>query len=187
MPHGSGFDLLEKIGEPDFEVVFTTAYDQYGIQAVKAAAMDYLLKPIDLEELIELERKALKKVGEKKAAGQVGILLQNLYQQKKKIAFPTLQGLIFLETDNLVRLEADGAYTNVHGLKNQKLVVSRNLKHYQDILQPYGFFRAHKSHLINLRYVQEYTKGKMGILSMADGSEVKLSSNRREAFLELMR
>jgi len=181
MPEGNGFDLLEKLGEYTFAVVFTTAHRQYAIQALRINAVDYLLKPVIPEEL-------------KLAVTRVKAYLENPVEAQEKnystgqekglhrIAFPTANGLTFANPDHIIRCEADGAYTKIY-FENSQLIVSKNIKILEDALLRFGFFRVHKSHLINLSHLTEYIKGNGGIAVMTDGSHVEVAKRKRESFL----
>ena len=186
MTTGTGFDLLAKLQPVDFEVIFTTAYAQYAIRAFKTAALAYLLKPVDLQDLVAAEQKIIARMGEKDSFERVKVLLESIHNRPRKIALPTLEGALYPEVHDILRLEAQGSYTFVYFMDGRRLMVSGNLKVFEDMLLPHGFFRSHKSHLINLQYVREYQKGKVGTLVLVDGSSVKLSPGKKQEFLEKM-
>jgi len=175
MPEGSGFDLLEQLGSPGVNVIFTTAHQQYAILAIRANAVDYLLKPVLPAEL----KKAIKRMRE--------IPRSNSAQAASfhKISLPTLKGLVFCDPDDIIRCEADGAYTKIH-MVDGSMVISRNISVMEEVLQRFFFFRVHKSHLINLHHLEEYIRGNGGIAIMSDGAQVEVSKRRRDDFLDAL-
>ncbi|MEO1448734.1 MAG: LytTR family DNA-binding domain-containing protein, partial [Bacteroidota bacterium] len=187
LPVQSGFELFNYFPTRNFEVVFTTAYDQYAVRAFRLSAADYLLKPIDLEEL----REALRKVRERRTRGEqlsnLEILRKNLsHEQATHVALPTQEGFEFCLAEDITRCEADGNYTHIYLKEGEHVLVCRTLKEFDELLQGQRFFRAHRSHLINLRFVRKYTRAKAPVITMHDGSQVTLSSGKRESFLEQM-
>lgn len=192
MPFGSGFDLLNRISQRDtirFEVIFTTAYSQYAIKAFKHNAIDYLLKPIDPEELVD----AVKKCEEKKERGNVDLkkienLFSSLSQTNKiqKLPVHTQEGIIYLDTEKVVRLEADGNYTKIHLVGGQKFTSSRTLKEYEEMMPQKEFFRIHKTNLVNLSHVKQYIKGEGGEVLMSDDSLLEVSRYKKADFLALL-
>lgn len=184
MGSNSGFDLLNMLPERSFEVIFVTAYDKYGIQAVKFAALDYLLKPIEVEELIIAVGKAKDKVGSRWQDEQLGFLLQQMKKTGNaipKIALPQQHEIRYLVIDDIVRCEADNTYTFFFLENKDKLVVSRPLKEYSDLLKPQGFLRIHQSHLINPKFVKSWLKEDGGILLMKNGDKVPVSKPNRDS------
>ena len=187
MPAGSGFDLLENIDNINFEIIFTTAYDQYAIKAFKFSAVDYLLKPIDLTDLKE----AVRMVEEKKAiidtTKRYELLKDNLDNKESafhRLALPTSDGLDFFEVKDIIRCEANGNYTMFYLNDGGKILVGKTLKEYAELLEEHNFFRTHKTHLINLDYVKKYVKGIGGYVILHDGTNVEVAKRRKEAFLE---
>jgi two-component system, LytTR family, response regulator len=186
MPMLNGIEMLQQIEVIDFEVIFTTAYDHYAVRAIKLNALDYLLKPIDKDELIE----ALEKIKTKQlklSKLQVNAL-QEVHKTKvpNKIALSTSLGLQFVNLDNLVRIEGEGNYCNFILNDKKKILLSKKLKDAEDILKDNpNFFRAHKSHIINLKFVDKYTRGEGGEIVMEDGTIIALSRNKKDEFLEL--
>lgn len=184
----TGFDLLKRVGKTGFEVIFTTAFDAYAVQAFKFSAIDYLLKPIDSEDLLL----AVEKVSEKQAkddfAKKMDILINNLNAkgQHKKISIPTSEGYTFIEVSQIIRCQSDVNYTNIHLKGNQKMTVAKTLKSFEALLSECRFFRIHNSHLINLERISTYTKGKGGYVTMEDGSLIEVASRRKEAFLAVL-
>ncbi len=184
MPHGTGFDMLEDFEEVNFEVIFTTAYDQYAIKAIKFAALDYLLKPIDIDELKNAVDRVKNKLASVDTNKNFEIFLQNLKGINKKIALPTAEGVSFIETKKIIRCEADGNYTCFFLANENKILVSKTLKEFEELLTDYDFFRVHNSHLVNLNHVVKYLKVGGDIVVMTDGSKIEISRRKKEAFLE---
>jgi two-component system LytT family response regulator len=185
----SGFDLLNQLPDKSFEIIFVTAYDQYGIQAVKFAALDYLLKPVDIDELISAVQKAESRVKEKKQNQQLDFLL-NLIKKgdsvPPKIALPQLQEIRYVQVSQIIRCEADNTYTNFFLSSGEKIMISRSLKEYADMLQPHGFIRSHQSHLINPSYIKSWLKEDGGILLLTDGYKIPVSKPNRERVKNLL-
>lgn len=186
MPAGSGFELLEAFDVVEFEVVFVTAYDSYAIRAIKVSALDYLLKPVNAAELKAAVAKALHpKNGQKDRLQQLHLLKEQVRSPVlDRLALPTEEGFVFIEIQNIIRCNAASNYTVFFLKDSSKIIVSGTLGEYDELLSDNNFFRVHNSHLINMRYVQKYLKGKHGLVVMTDGSEVEVSVRRRDAFLE---
>ncbi|HVF81633.1 MAG TPA: LytTR family DNA-binding domain-containing protein [Flavisolibacter sp.] len=187
MPHMNGFDMLEQFDKLTFDVVFCTAYDQFAIKAFKYSALNYLLKPIDPDDLVETVRR----VEEKKAAPQkeqIELLLQNLKQPAapalNRIALTTSDGLLFADAADILYCEALSNYTSVV-LKTQKVLVSKTLKEIDEVLSGGPFYRIHHSYLINLNQVQKYVRGEGGYVMMPDGKSVSISRAKRQEFVEM--
>lgn len=185
----SGFDLLNLLPDKSFEIIFVTAYDQYGIQAVKFAALDYLLKPVDIDELIAAVKKAEIRTTEKKQNQQLDFLL-NLIKKgdtaPPKIALPQFQEIRYVQVSEIIRCEADNTYTNFFLSSGEKIMISRSLKEYTDMLQPHGFIRSHQSHLINPSYIKSWLKEDGGILLLTDGYKIPVSKPNRERVKNLL-
>jgi two-component system LytT family response regulator len=186
MPGMNGFELLEKLDEINFHLVFTTSYDQYAIKAIRFSALDYLLKPIDREEL----QKAVEKVSQKIKSTlpqQLEILLNKLHKTSspnQKIALPTMEGLQLIAVDSIIYCASDSNYTIIYLKQKEKIIVSRTLKDIEQMLDEYSFIRVHHSYLINLREVEKYIKGEGGYLIMTDGSTVDVSRSRKEILMQ---
>ncbi len=191
MPHRNGFDMLASIKEKDFEVIFTTAYDQYAIKAFKFSAVDYLLKPIDADDLESAIEKVIIKLRSKgKDNSQLDILLQNIRNiqtTKSKLALPTLDGLIFVNTEDIIRCESDDNYTKFYLINSKPILVSKTLKDFEELLNAHNFIRVHHSHLINLAHIKRYIKGEGGVIIMADDSSVEVSRRKKEVFIEKLK
>ncbi|TDQ09348.1 LytR/AlgR family response regulator transcription factor [Pedobacter metabolipauper] len=185
----SGFDLLKLLPNKSFEVIFVTAYDQYGIQAVKFAALDYLLKPVDIDELISSVNKAAIKLKEKTQNKQLDFLLSLVRKDEKnpvKIALPQLQEIRYVQINDIIRCEASNTYTSFFLINRETIVVSRSLKEYADMLQPQGFIRSHQSHLVNPAFVKSWLKEDGGILLLTDGYKIPVSKPNRERVKNLL-
>ena len=186
MPYMNGFELLEEIGNISFEVIFTTSYDHYAIKAFRISALDYLLKPIDREELQKAVEKATRRL-QGPLPQQLEIFLQKMQQPSahiQNIALPTLEGLEMVAIDSIIRCESDSNYTAVILKSKQKMIVSRTLKEVERILEEYLFLRVHHSHLINLNEINKYIRGEGGYLVMSDGSSVDVSRSKKETLLK---
>ena len=181
MPDGTGFDLLDQHKEHNFDVIFITAFNKYAIKAFRYAALDYLMKPIMPAELQE----ALNRVQSNTtsvANERVGLLLENHHSENKfkKLAVPTVDGIFYFELDNLIRCQAEGSYTFIIAKDRKPLLASKSLKEYESIL-PENFFRVHKSHLVNFKYVKKLESGESPKLILHDESEVMVSRRRKHA------
>jgi len=182
MPDGSGFRLLEEIGEVNFEVIFTTAYDQYAIKAIKYSALDYLLKPVVPDDLVN----AVKKAEQKKNLGQMSqnikTLLENLSQQNepRKIVLSTAEKMHIVEIDDILRCESDDYYTRFFFKDGKTLLISKTLKENEELLGEKYFIRPHKSHLVNIKYIKGFLKNDGGYIVMSDGTKVPVSRRKRE-------
>lgn len=184
MGEQTGFDVLSQLPKRNFEVIFVTAYDHYGIQAVKFAALDYLLKPIDIEELIYAVNKAQQKLASKMQNLQIDFLMQQLKNQEPtnaKIALPMQSEIRYIALNEIVRCEADNTYTFFFLVNDEKVLVSKSLKEYADLLKPNGFLRTHQSHLVNPLFVKSWLKEDGGILLLTTGEKIPISKPNKEA------
>ena len=191
MPMLNGFDVLEELGRDlPFDIIFITAYDNFGIQAVKFSALDYLLKPVQNRELKEAIDKHLKKKVNKVPPEQIEILLSNVQAEKKgksgKIALASKESIEFVDPQQIVCCEANSNYTNVYLAEGRKKVISKTLKEFEDMLSLYDFFRPHNSYLINLKRVKEFIRGDGGYLVMENKMKVLVSKTKREELMELL-
>jgi two-component system LytT family response regulator len=189
MPVLNGFELLKRIPGFSFEIIFTTAHDQYAIQAIRFSALDYLLKPIDADELRAAFDKFMSR-NNLKNGNQT--LYQNLMHNisvtdKKdfKLAVPTIDGTFFYFPDEIIRLEGESNYTRLFFIGKKPMLVSKTLKEYEELLAEHGFIRVHKSHLINKKHVVNYTND--GQLVLADQSKVEVSRRRKEEVMEALK
>lgn len=186
MPKMNGFELLEQLPAVNFDLIFTTSYDKYALKAIRFSAIDYLLKPIDREEL----QKAVQKVSQRSQrliAPQLEILMQKINNPTaalNRIALPTMEGLQMVAVDSIVSCESDSNYTMVLIKNKQKLIVSRTLKDIEEMLEEHSFVRVHHSYLVNLNEVEKYVKGEGGYLVMSDGSTVNVSRGKKEILMK---
>lgn len=186
MPFGSGFDLLEKFETLNFQVIFTTGFDHYAISAIKFSALDYLLKPININELNIAVKKALVKIEEKSGFDNLNHLLQNLKFPRlnsNKIPLPSINGLDMVIVDQIVYCQADEDYTQIFLKDGSRKVVTKSIKEFEEILMNYGFFRVHHSFLINKSYIKKYTKGEGGTITTDYGHEIPVSRRKKPEFL----
>jgi two-component system, LytTR family, response regulator len=185
MPGKSGFDLLRELNQYDFEVIFVTAFDQFAIQAVKFSAVDYLLKPVNIEDLQAAVSRAENKSRQRKQNLQLENLISILQQRKDehRIALSTLKETRFVNTNEIIRCESSNNYTVFFLSAGEKLTVSRPIFEYEELLKPYGFIRPHQSHLVNRRFIKSLVKEDGGYLLLEDGSEVPVSRSKKEEVL----
>ncbi|MFK7922244.1 MAG: LytR/AlgR family response regulator transcription factor [Bacteroidia bacterium] len=186
MPFGNAFDLLEQVGEINFETIFVTAYSHYAIRALNCSAAYYLLKPVDIDELIAAVEKVEKVISNEEAGLHTRVLLDNLKsleQQHRKVVLPVLDGFEVASLKEVVRCQANGNFTDFHFADGTKKMICRSLKFYEEALSDASFLRVHKSHLVNLEYIIAYKKGKGGMLSLSNGDTVDVSAQRKPALL----
>jgi two-component system, LytTR family, response regulator len=191
MPMLNGFDVLEELGRNlSFDIIFITAYDNFGIQAVKFSALDYLLKPVQNRELKEAIEKHLKKSQHRIPTEQIDILLNNVQAEKKgkvgKIALASKESIEFVDPQQIVCCEANSNYTTIYLSDNRKKVISKTLKEFEDMLSFFQFFRPHNSFLINLRRVNEFIRGDGGYIVMENKMKIPVSKSKREELMELL-
>jgi len=187
LQHRTAFDMLQQIGEINFEVIFTTAYEKYAIQAIRFAALDFLLKPFSVSDLAASLDRYIEKRNKAQTTHQFEALFHNLrHVQKdlKKIALPTMSGLSIIPLNEVIRCEADVNYTRFFLIHNQKTMVSKTLKEYEELLSEFDFCRVHGSHLVNLHHVKNYIKGEGGTVVLSDGSQVDVSRRKKDEFLK---
>jgi two-component system, LytTR family, response regulator len=183
----SGFDLIEKLNPPLPKIVFTTAYDHYAIKAFKFNAIDYLLKPVDAEELAQTIQKIKQIESPWPDLVHIKQTINQLRESTngiRKLALPTLNGFELIDLNELIRLEAASNYTHffLHG--DKKITISKTLKEYEDLLESDGFARIHQSHIINLKFLKSFNKGKTATITMQDGAVLDVGATRRNAFME---
>ncbi|WP_028295294.1 LytR/AlgR family response regulator transcription factor [Olivibacter sitiensis] len=190
MPDKNGFELLKALPERDMEVIFVTAYDQYGIQAVKFSAIDYLLKPINIEEMKGAVDKVRQRLENRKRNLQLenllGIIEQRVAKENHRIALPSQKEVRLVEVQQIVRCEATNNYTSFYLLSGEELVVSRPIYEYEELLSHYGFVRCHQSHLVNRKHVLSFLKEDGGYLRLADGYKIPVSRQKKEEVKRLL-
>jgi two-component system, LytTR family, response regulator len=188
MPGKNGFELLASLPLHAFEIIFVTAYDQYGIQAIKFAALDYLLKPVNAKDLQHAVGKAVLRCNEKKQNLQLENLIQLLQQQQNKeehrIALTTLKETRFIYTKQIIHCVASNNYTTFYLDGGEKIIVSRPVYEYEEILNNYGFIRCHQSHLVNKKFVKSWIKEDGGHLLLHNGTQIPVSRNKKESVKE---
>ncbi|WEK34046.1 MAG: LytTR family DNA-binding domain-containing protein [Candidatus Pseudobacter hemicellulosilyticus] len=180
MPAMNGFQFLEKLGAFNFEVIFTTAHDTYTLEALRLSAVDYLLKPVDNDELQAGVLRLQKKVGEKATRKTV----KSLKSSTNRLPLPTAEGIYVVDRNNIIRVEAMSNYSVFLLVDNKKIVVSKTLKEYEAILDDDRFMRINRSMIINLEYVVKYRKGDGGTLELSDGTEVEVSAQKKDLLLK---
>ena len=188
MPPYNGFDLLEKV-DAKFDVIFTTAFDQYAIKAIKYSALDYLLKPIDPEELKKAILRFVSKVhDEELLTNKFKTLLNNINEpsSNQTIAIPDGEGLNFVQIKDIVRFQSEGSYTKMYLLEGKPMLISKPIGDYEEMLSNDRFFRIHRSHLINLDHISKYVKGEGGYVVMKDKSNVEVSRRKKADFIQLL-
>jgi two-component system, LytTR family, response regulator len=192
MPTETGFDLLDSLKNRNFSVIFITAYDEYALKAIKASALDYLLKPVNIGDLQQAVEKVKLSMVHPDKQGKNTVLLEHLLntvykKTQAKIALPHLGGVSFIEVNDIVSLQADSNYTIIHMKDMQKMVISKTLKEFEELLDPVQFARIHKSTVVNLNYIREYSTTDGGIVKMNDGSQWSISRRQLDSFLEKMK
>jgi two-component system, LytTR family, response regulator len=184
----TSFEILQMLPEINFELVFTTAFDHYALRAIKFCAIDYLLKPIDLNELRLAVAKVEKRMNRENLNRNLEVLLNNIKsnsQSNHRIALSTLEGLLFVNVRDIIYCESNGPYTQFVFKQGDKMVTSKHLKEYEDLLGGYNFFRIHKSYLVNLQEIKKYIRGDGGQLIMSNGASLNVSKQRKEGFLNI--
>jgi two-component system, LytTR family, response regulator len=186
MTQGNAFDLLHQLWPLTFPVIFVTAFDDYAIRAFKYSAVDYLLKPVDIDELVTAVRRLVEKSHQRNIVEQMQVFLGSmgtfgLVQQK--MAVPTVEGLIFINLREVVRLEAKSNYTQINLENGDTVMATRTIKDYEDILPEALFCRVHNSHIINLQKIEKYHKGRGGYVVLEDGTAIEVATRRRQEFM----
>ena len=186
MPYGNGFDLLEKCSDFTFETVFVTAFDNYAIQALNQSAAYYLLKPIDIDELLKAVEKIKAERESESYTQHAKVLMNNITgEAQQKIMLPTMEGFEIVSITSILYCEAVDNFTRFFFENGPSLLICRTLKYFEDILRPHRFFRIHRSFLINPNYVIRYSKGKGGFVTMKNNQELEISASRKKEFLDL--
>lgn len=190
MPHASGFDLLERFPIVDFSVIFTTAYDQYALKAIKCNAVDYLLKPINIRELMQAVEKVEKSdTKHQEVTEAIGLMMDSYNKsipKNEKIGISTKSGIEFIQIEDVVRCEADGSYTKLFLTNCKTILATGKIKSFEELLGEHRFVRVHNSHLINVNCLHQYIRGEGGIAIMSDGAQVPISRRRKEDFLKFL-
>ena len=185
MPGMNGFEMLERIEGIDFDIVFITAYDEFAIKAFRVSAMDYLLKPVEEDQLVEAVRKVEEKRREH-AGARAELLLTNLRGEGAgftKLALPSHEGLDFVNIEDILHCQADGNYTTIHTVGGERYLISRTLKEFEELLGQEQFFRTHQSHLVNLSKIKKYIRGSGGEIVLVDGTRIQVARARKELLM----
>ena len=188
MPRMNGFRMLDKLEELDFEIIFTTAYNHYAVDAIRISAFDYLMKPIAIADLQAAVQRLLSS-RQKQTKEKIEILkssLQDKKSQEDKIAIPTSDGIEFIPIKNILHIESSSNYSKIYFAEGKNLLVTKLLKDFEDMLLPYHFYRIHHSHLINLNYIQKYIKTDGGQVMMQDGTLIDVARRKKEEFLKII-
>ncbi|TDE18021.1 LytR/AlgR family response regulator transcription factor [Dyadobacter psychrotolerans] len=188
MPEMNGFELLSKLSDFSFDVVFVTAYDQYAIKAFTYSAISYLLKPVDEDDIRETIDRWLEKKNKSLSISQLHLmrdLLANTNKLKTRVALPTNDGLEFLEIQSITRCESESNYTRIYCSDNSKYLICRTLKEVEKVLQENGFIRVHHSHLINPQYIRKFIRNDGGFIVMDDGQQISVSRTKKDRLFEL--
>lgn len=190
MPNASGFDLLNQLEKISFEIIFVTAHDAYAIKAFKYAAVDYLLKPIRVSELVDAVNKAQERIVRNNQGDHVRFMLDKVSPSKKiflnnKILLPTLGGYNIIEVSDIAYCQSESNYTRFNFVDGKHLLVSKTLKEFESLLLENNFFRIHRSYIINLNCIAKYNKGKGGEVVMKDGAVLEVSREKKDEFLSL--
>ena len=191
MPGKTGFDLLKDLKVINFETIFVTAHNSYAIQAFHFSAIDYLLKPVDEELLVEAVKRAGKRIEDKKSGANIETFLHNIRQkgstQKMKLCIPSLKGFQVIDIQDIIYCEASSNYTNIYFTNRPSICASRPVHEYEELLEDAGFSRIHKSYVVNLEHVKEYLRGEGGSVLLSNGKELEISRRKKEEFLLRMK
>jgi len=188
MPRMSGFRMLEELGEYDFDIIFTTAYNHYSIDAIRISAFDYLVKPIGIEDLQQAVERLSKSLN-RQTKEKIDILKKSLSDnrsQEDKIAISTSEGIEFIPIKNIIHVESKSNYSKIFLTDNKSIMVTKILKDFEEMLVPYNFYRVHNSHLINLNYIQKYVRSQGGHVQLQDGTLIDISRRKKEEFLKMI-
>jgi two-component system LytT family response regulator len=188
MKDGTGFDLLQAMPTIDFKVVFVTAYDHYALQAFRFSAVDYLLKPVNPEQLKEAVTRAGNLIHED-FNKQMKVLEENLKSvtnNNKKIILRTAESIHLLDVGNIICCDSDSSYTTVHTVEGEKIIVSKTLKDYEEMLTECGFYRVHKSYLINLTHIKRFDRQDGGYIVLTNGLKIPVASRKRDEMLGML-
>jgi len=187
MPDGDGFEVLDRVHSRKFEVIFTTAYNEYALKAIQFSALHYLLKPINYSELKDAVTRFQNSKKDISLDEKFKVLYDSLKNEHKKIILPAANGLRMVELNDIVRCEANGSYTDFFLEKKEDLMVSKPLSNFMEILPEHLFCRVHSKHLVNLNYVEQYIKGRGGRIILKDGKEIEVSEGKKKEFLERLK
>jgi two-component system LytT family response regulator len=187
LAEGTGFDMLEMLPSKNFEVIFVTAFDRYALKAIKICALDYILKPVNIAELVKAVSRFEERQSEKSENKRMQLLLENLSTSSKRIVLPLSNKMEFVEVDQILRCQGEGNYSHVYLKSGEKYMVCKALKEFDELLSDHNFLRVHQSHLINLNEIKSYVKTDGGYIKMKDGASVSISRQRREMVMERLK
>ena len=183
----TSFDLLEQLNHAEFKIIFVTAYEEHALKAIKISALDYLVKPLNPKELIQAVNNASKQLESDQTELKLNALLtniKNISEGVKKIILKTSESIFMVNIRDIIRCESDDCYTKFHLIDSRKIMVSKTLKEYEELLSEYGFFRSHQSHMVNLYFMDRFDKKSGGTIFMKDNSKVLVSSRKRNFLLK---
>lgn len=184
IPFGNAFDVLDATREINFETIFVTAYSEYALKALNFNAAYYILKPVDIDELIQAVERASQNLEKTGNQTITEIIRNNLrHPDHKKLVVPNSNGFDIIPIEEIIRFEGSGNYTDIYLTANRKKTVTKVLKHFEELVDELPFMRVHKSHLINMHHVSTYYKGRGGTAIMADGAEIEISMHKKDDFL----
>ncbi|MBL7749092.1 MAG: response regulator transcription factor [Chitinophagaceae bacterium] len=191
MPGKNGIDFLKELDNISFEVIFVTAHDKYVLQAIRFAAVDYLSKPVEEQQLVNAVENAAKRIDQKAASQQVKTLMHNMQPrnnpQEMQLCVPSIKGFQVIPISDIIYCEAENTYTNIHLKDNKKILASRPLADYELLLEDSLFFRIHKSSLVNMKHIKEYQKGEGGVVLMSNGKSLEVSRRKKEHFITFLK
>lgn len=188
LPDGTSFDLLEHFNQPNFKIIFITAFEEFAIKAIKLSAIDYLVKPVDPIELIDAIKRANDALSQKNNTLELDALLanvKNISDKPKKIILKTAKNIYLINVKDIIRCESDGAYTNIYIKDGKKIMISKIIKDYEELLKEHGFMRIHKSHIINLSFIDRFEKTDGGSVILKDQSSIPVSVRKKDALLKI--
>lgn len=191
LPGMTGFDILERITPIHFNIIFTTAHSQYGIKAIQFSAIDYLLKPINIEDLKLAVSRASVLLSDNQSLERIRILLENIQLLNtndpfNRIALPTTEGLKFVYTNDIIRCMSSNNYTHIYLLNGEKILISKTLKDVENVFSAHTFCRVHNSHLVNTSYIKKFIKSDTNLIVMTDGTEVEVSRRKKDELLKIL-
>ncbi|MGJ7032699.1 LytR/AlgR family response regulator transcription factor [Niabella hirudinis] len=190
MPGKSGFQMLQELPAPSFEIILVTAFDQYGIQAIKFSAVDYLLKPLNIEELKAAVQKAERRIGERMQNRELENLLQMIRNREErathKLALPTVKETRFVHPKEIIRCESSNVYTSFYLSNHEKIMVSKPIYEYEELLADFGFLRCHQSHLVNKTYIKSWIKEDGGFLVLDNGEQIPVARSKKEIVAKML-
>lgn len=186
MPRGTGFQLLGFFPERDFDVIFVTAHNEFAINAFKFSAVDYLLKPIDQDDLLNAIRKVKERMGMRQEIHYEALLDNVVSKRPRKIVVSNSEGINYINVEDIICIQADGSYSVICQTKNRKTILSKNLKEFEAMLKGYEFFRPHNSYIVNLQHVERFNSKDGGIIEMIEGFSIPISRRKKDKFLQIM-